>query len=137
MADDSYRVLVTNPVPCGTCCGDIVARDSISRAYIIVPDDDGTYLLYLEGAYIGEGSSLPEIETIIHEDGARSESVLIENTDGGYTVYTYKSPKAKKKNPKRKTAKRKATKKKAAQEEGHQEEGHQEEGHQEEGHRQA
>jgi len=79
MPDGSYKVLLTNPCSLGGKCGDPVPRDSISEAYIIVPEDDGAYLLYLRGEFIGDAGSLSGIEEIIDEDGARSESVLVEN----------------------------------------------------------
>jgi len=111
MPDGSYKVLLTNPCSLGGGCGDPVPRDSISEAYIIVPEDDGAYLLYLAGTFIGESDSLAGIDEIINEDGARSESVLVENPSGGYKVYSYKRKNPKKKSSKRKTAKRKSTKK--------------------------
>ena len=111
MSNGSYKVLLTNPCSFEGGCGDPITRDSISEAYVIVPDEGGVYVVYLAGTYVGTGESLEDVETIIQEDGARSESVLIENPSGGYKVYTHKRKNPKKKSSKKKTAKRKSTRK--------------------------
>ena len=126
----SYKVLITNPAPFGGCCGDEVARDSISESYIAVPDDGGYFVIYFHGKIVGRADDLEELETIIQQDGARSDSVLVENPEGGYkVVYNYTSKRAKnakkptsnakkrkkttKKKAKKKTSKKKTAKKKA------------------------
>ena len=109
---NSYKVLITNPAPFGECCGDAITRDSISESYIAVPDDEGVFIVYFHGKVAGRAGDLDELRTIIEQDGARSDSVLIENPGGGYKV-VYKYTRNPKKNASKKrtsNAKKKSTK---------------------------
>ena len=117
MPSKKHKVLITNPMP-REGHPDVVVKGIVAKGYIIVPIEAGLFEVYMGKQYLGEAETMAQVKKLITRDGADAP-VLIQNPNGGYEMYSYKSPssnpkkKAKKKATKRKPAKKKAAKKKA------------------------
>lgn len=106
-----HRVLITNPHPIGGK-PDIVVKGVVAKGYIIVPIEAGLFEVYMGNKYLGEAESDAQIRKLIERDGADAP-VLIQNTNGGYEMYSYTRPKSNPKKRKKNAKKRKkATKRK-------------------------
>ena len=108
MATKKHRVLATNPKP-KDGPPEVVVQDGTVKYYIICPVEEGLYEIYFGKAYLGESTSLKGAEQFLDRGGATAP-VLIQNPNGGYTMYEYNRPS--KSNPSKKKRK-KATKTRA------------------------
>src|SRR3990167_4020375 len=111
MQPKNHRVMVVNPRPRDGNAKTVIR--SGQKFYLIKPISSELYEIYYNKKYLGESTSLSGVDRFIQRCWA-SAPVLIQNTNGGYEMYQYKSPVigGETKNPKKKS-KKKASKKRA------------------------